>query len=73
MLEMLWKFAFRQFERWTFVVKFGGLLWKKNYIETSHEDEPLRKNLKHQVKVDNNSGWLVFCAFPLFYKESFVR
>ena len=66
MLEM-WKFISGQFERWTlrFCWKIWGFTFKKLKLGRDHPyvDGPLRKILKHNIKVDNNPWWLVPVSF----------
>ena len=65
MIEMLWKFVSEQFERWTlrFRRKIWGFIMKKIKVRlrppSPHVVGPLRKILKHQIKVDINPWWLV--------------
>ena len=69
MLEMLWKFVFRQFVKSTF--RFRWKIWefillKLNLGWDPHVDAIQRRILKHQTEVDNNSRWLVPVSFLTF-------
>ena len=56
-----------QVELWTlrFLSQILGFILKKLKLGRAppHVDGPLRKNLKHQIEVDNNPGWLVPVSF----------
>ena len=63
---MSWKFVSRQFERWTF--RFRWKIWGFTLKKIKVRYRPpcrhtLRKILKHQTEVDNNSWWLVPISF----------
>ena len=53
--------------RWTlqFLCLIWGFILKKLKLGTNppHVDGPLRKILKHQIKVDNNPSGLVLVSF----------
>ena len=66
MSEMLWKFVSGQFKRWTlwFRCQMWGFTLKKLKLgRDPHVDGPVRKILKHQIKVDSNPWWLVPVSF----------
>ena len=77
MLEVLWKFVSRQFERW--ILQFHWKIWgftlkKLKLGRDPHVDAPLRKKLKHQTEVDNNPWWLVPISFlydNLYWKNKY--
>ena len=53
-------------ELYDFVEKFGGLHWKKLKLgRDPHVYANLRKILKHQIEVENNSWWLVPGFIPV--------
>ena len=64
MLKM-WKFVSRQFVRLRFRWKIWGFTLKKLKLGWDPRvDGPLRKILKHQIKVDSNTWWSVPVSFP---------